>query len=299
MVVHSSLLHRLDAVALYSYRVPLRNGIREGLILRGKNSWGEIAPYPGRSRETLQDCIDQLLHGNDGPLFPSVQFGIENASRTPHTPLSALLYAFFTGTPDEVLRQADLAESRGYTVAKVKISSREEAHFLLKALQHRFNLRIDCNMAFSFDEAVSLFSPYTFEFIEDPTYELERLAEFPLPFAIDEPLHILQPYPQLKAVILKPTLLGGRQGCTPYVEFAKKHHLKVVFSPAYESGLGLLQILFLAQDFNLLHEPIGLDTYRFLQKDVLTTPLDFSKPIIHVAAPPTLNMELLNALPPF
>ena len=119
--------------------------------------------------------------------------------RTPRIPLSAPLYAFFTGTPDEILRQADLAESRGYTVAKVKISSFEEGHFLLKALQHRFTLRIDCNMAFSLDEAVSLFSPYTFEFIEDPTYELGRLAEFPLPFAIDEPLHLLQPWPSLRA----------------------------------------------------------------------------------------------------
>ena len=70
MVVHSSLLHRLDAVALYSYRLPLRNGIREGLVLRGKNCWGEIAPYPGRSRKYFKiasiNCFMEMM----APYFP-------------------------------------------------------------------------------------------------------------------------------------------------------------------------------------------------------------------------------------
>lgn len=305
MVVHTPLLHRLDAV-IYSYSLPLlQGGMREGLVLRLDDRWGDICPYPGRSHETLSQCFDQLMaliNGNNQvDFFPSVQFALENIRSTPRFPIAAPLYAFLTGTPDEILYKADQVEKQGYTVAKVKISSLETGKKLLDALNGRFRLRIDCNHAFSFDDAVELFSPYTFDFIEDPIFETDRLPEFPFPFALDEhlamiPFSLMDTYPHLRALILKPTILGGQKGCAPFIEYAQKRNLKIIFSPAFESGLGLLQILFLSQHLNLMSEPLGLDTYRFLKSDFLMQPLDFSSPVMKISDLPQINSSALKEI---
>ncbi|MBS0604041.1 MAG: hypothetical protein JSS60_03275 [Verrucomicrobia bacterium] len=321
MAVHSSLLHRLDALntiawRIYSFDLPLITGaVRKGLLLcikdfEGNEKWGEIAPYPGRSIETLEQALQQaidFLNGNrEQELFPSVQFGLENALGLPFSATAAPLYAFLSGSYDKVLRQAETAGSQSYTTVKVKLSpfSVEQAKALLKTLQKRFRLRVDCNSAYTMDEALDLFSAFDaecFDYIEDPTFQRDRLSEFHYPLALDETVsHYLtlplESYPKLYGFILKPTILGGIKGCAPYVEFAKRNKLNVVFSPAFESGLGLLQILFLAKHFDLLRNPLGLDTYRYLKCDLLAPPVNFNTPKLTVTQPPRIHLQLLTEI---
>src|SRR5689334_13628120 len=186
---------------VYRFELPLvSGGIRSGLLLqfiddKKQEKWGEIAPLSGRSQETIEQAVDQLLkiflNGKvEEKLFPSVQFGLESMLQ-PAYPITAPLYAFLNGGPDEILQRAETAFNSGYTVAKVKISSlsSDTAIDLLHNLKDRFRLRVDCNSAFSFDEAVHLFShfdPSIFDYVEDPTFEMSRLADFPFPFALDE-----------------------------------------------------------------------------------------------------------------
>lgn len=323
MVVHAALLHRLDVVNtwnwhLYSFQLPLiSGGVRDGLLVRfiqsdGDEKWGEVAPLPGRSRETLSEALAQLLQllntgkTTEEELFPSVQFGLESAL-SPLLQATAPLYALLSGSdPDTVLRQADIAAEQGYTIVKVKVSSfsRDVGRRIIDRLKSRFRIRVDCNSAFSFDDALALFSPFDpsiFDYIEDPTHELDRLPEFPYPFALDEtiskyrslPLHS---YRNLYGFILKPTILGGEKKCAPYIEFAQKHQLKVVFSPAFESGLGLLQILFLAKKFNLVSDSIGLDTHRYLKQDILSPAVNFNTPLLTIAQAPRINLQLLTEI---
>jgi O-succinylbenzoate synthase len=330
MAIHNPLLHRLGTLnqvcwRIYSYQLPyVSGGIREGLLIHTRDSqrnerWGEVAPLAGRSAETLEAALKQLLDYFSGKeikqLFPSVQCGLENLFLPAFSQVNAQLYALLSGSPQEVLRQADTAAELGYSTVKVKISSfpLNTSREIINALQKRFFLRVDCNSAFSFEEAHSLFSPFapnTFDYIEDPTYEMNRLPEFPHPFALDETVSQyrrlpLESYLKLYGFVLKPSILGGKKGCTPYVDFAKKHHLKVVFSPAFESGVGLVQILSLAKHFDLLAHPLGLDTYRFLKHDLLMPAINFSTPNLTVLAPPQINLKLLteiahgtSALPP-
>jgi len=311
MAVHTALLHRLDVV-VYAFELPLITGaVREGLLVCVNGTrWGEIAPYPGRSGETLKEALQQTLDyfagAREEELFPSVQFGLESAlDTTPFAPVQAPLYALLSGNEEaEILEQAGRAASEGYRTVKVKLSpfSVSRARGLLQTLQKGFRLRIDCNSAYSMDEALSLFSPFDpadFEYIEDPTYEIQRLHEFAYPLALDETVTQyrtlpLATYPNLYGFILKPTLLGGRKGCAAYVAFAKEHNLKVVFSPAFESGVGLLQILLLARHFGLLTEPLGLDTHRHLQYDLFASPVNFNTPHVCVDRVPQINTSLLT-----
>lgn len=282
---------------LFSYQIPLVSRvIREGLIVRIGNGWGEAAPFPGRSRETFSQTRDQLIRvlssGADEELYPSVRFGLESAL-APQKAANVPLYAFLQGSPNEILRQAEIAERQSFKTVKVKTQSIE----VIEALKRRFRLRVDCNNALSFDEAVSFFShfdPEDFDYIEDPTFETKRLDEFPFPFALDEKLE-LKTYPNLYGFVLKPTVLGGKKGCAPFVDFAKKNGVKVVLSPAYESGIGLLQIATLASHFGIT-DPIGLDTHRYFTRDLLSPGIDFSAPILNIEEPPQVNTEFLQEI---
>ncbi len=190
-----------------------------------------------------------------------MQFGLESLFAPDFKAATAPLYALLSGSVKEVLEQAEEAATQGYAIVKLKVSALpfKIAQDLIRRLQKQFRLRIDCNSAFSLKEALCLFAPYditSFDYIEDPTYEINSLKEFTHPFALDEavaqfPSLGLEDCPNFYGFVLKPTLLGGKEGRVPYVDFARRHRLKVVFSPAFESGLGLLQILQLAQAFGV------------------------------------------------
>lgn len=313
MAVHSTFLHRLDALTVrwtvFSYGT---NSSRQGLLLRLKGSneqtnWGEIAPFPGRSKESYAQALAQLLEllrtgQTQEALFPSVQFGLESAL-SPRVVLSAPLYALLSGSEEEIIKQAQIAVAQGYTTVKLKISSfsLDTAQRIIHHLKRQFRIRIDCNSFFSFAEATELFSPFersTFDYIEDPIYEIDRLPEFSHPFALDETVLQyaslpVEDYRNLYGFILKPTILGGEKGCRPIIEFAQKRKLKVVFSSSFESELGLLQILSLAGKFDLLAEPLGLDTYRYLRQDLLKPPVNFCTPHITVGTALEINLDKL------
>ena len=233
-----------------------------------------------------------------------MQFGLEALFSPPLLPLEVPLYALLTGTPKEILERAEIATSQGYQTVKVKVSSfsLQTAKKLLEQLSTQFCLRVDCNSAFSFNEASALFSnfdPTLFDYIEDPTYEIEHLSSFTHPFALDETvLHYLQfppeNYPHLYGFVLKPSLLGGKKGCAPLIDWAKKHRLKVIFSSLFESSVGLLQIASLANHFGQGEDPLGLDTYRYLKEDLLISKIDFNTPTLVVEQLPTLNLERLT-----
>src|SRR3984957_19268121 len=292
---------------------PVTGSVRKGLAIRltdesGEERWGEIAPLPGRSKETLDQAYDQLLQIfskgkiQEEPL-PSVQFGLEGAL-SDRSDITAPLYALLHGTAEEILQRAEEVFASGYKTVKVKISSFsvDEATLLIHALKDRFRLRIDCNRAFSMTQALRLFSPFDpkqFDYIEDPTFEIEKLADFPFPFALDEIVtdyHLLplKSYQHLYGFILKPTLLGGKKGCAPFVKYAQEHNLNVVFSSTFESGLGLLHILHIAAHFNLLAHPVGIDTHRYLAHDILHHDIDFKTPIIKITPSLKVNTERLK-----
>lgn len=321
MALHTSLLHRLDALNLvtwkiYSFELPyVAGGVRKGLLIHVKNGdgdekWAEVAPLPGRSSETLETAQEQVIALFSGKqvdeIVPSVQFCLESLLAPPFEAVTARLYALLSGTPDEVLSQAEVAQDLGYGTVKVKVSSFsiEDAQRVLNTLKKSFRLRVDCNNKFTLDHAIALFAPFDptlFDCVEDPTFEIARLSEFTHPFAIDENVAQFHTFgltdlSKLYGFILKPTLLGGRKGCTPLMDFAKKHKLKCVFSPSFESGIGLLQILSLAKQFNHLDDLIGLDTSRHLGYDLLNPAINFSTPKLTVVHPPRVNTELLTEI---
>jgi len=249
---------------LYSYQLKTslpRWPVREGILLEWNGGWGEIAPLPGFSRESLDEARTEILawrsNGNP-PKYPSVRFAIEAAS----TP--------FNKSPLRIPMSL-LEEPRpGFSTLKLKLGhfSVAEAIERVKPYVDAYRLRLDCNKKWSLEEAVCFathFSPSDFDYLEEPVQTFSDLIRFSketrFPIAVDESIkEDLSQLPSLKAVVVKPTLVGS----------LPKTPVLTVLSSAFESSLGLLQIARLqASDC----PPAGLDTFRYFEDDLLDPPL--------------------------
>jgi O-succinylbenzoate synthase len=232
-------------------------GAKEGFLLQGEKTWSEVSPLPGRSRENLDEVLEQLKavqKGYRGPLFPSVEFGLFglNAPQISQAPVCL----FLNGTVQDILKYAK--KNHGCTTAKIKLGSFDlaTALFLVKILKYDFRLRLDIGGAWDKEKIaafLSHFTPQDFEFIEDPGHNIS-----PFPMAADDQA--------LGSItVWKPMIRGLPEKTTP-----------VILSSSYESSIGIHQIASLAQRLEIPAHPLGIGSIVHLQEDVLEDP-----PFIH------------------
>jgi O-succinylbenzoate synthase len=177
---------RIVSLSLYPYGRGLLLEIQDE---QGRYSYGEVAPLPGYSNETPQECRQQLqkipLHTEwslsnyeqqleELSLFPSVTFALESALLSLLDPLpthTVAISALFMGSVQEILAQASQRLGEGYTVAKLKVAhlSAQDAASLIHTLKSSFRLRIDVNRAWDRDRSLEFFSQFpqdTFDYVE-------------------------------------------------------------------------------------------------------------------------------------
>jgi O-succinylbenzoate synthase len=87
-------------------------------------------------------------------------------------------------------------------------------------------------------------------------------------------------HPYARAVVLKPTLLGGVSRALGLAEGAKALGMAAVVSASYEGGVGTGALVALAAAMGEV--PVGLDTYRVLAGDVIEVPLPLPAPTVDV-----------------
>ena len=215
------------------YRLPLKkklsfNRVREGLILQleraGRFGYGEIAPLPGFSVESLDqsqaqlalfcsalNChritIDEDLQLNDaevviGPFLPSVAFGIESAlwwlqqSQWFKSPNSAPL---LQGTTSDILQR--LRHFSGSWPREFKLKTGRDSitqdiariDETLRLLPENVLLKLDANQRWTFSQVLHLANAVDtrrISYIEEPTANAEEFSEIfaktGFRFALDE-----------------------------------------------------------------------------------------------------------------
>jgi o-succinylbenzoate synthase len=279
------------------YKIPfINNKMRSGLLIcatdeLGVSAFGEIAPLPNWSKETLEEALTQLNHKKkeiqsiswnietcfenlkELSLFPSVLFGLETALLSLLDPLPAFTpnkSALLMGSFKEILAQAKDRKKQGYKSAKLKVSSLsfQEAEEVILLLQKSFFLRIDVNRSWAEQDSLkffSRFSPDAFDYVEEPFQDPTRLFTFTHPLAVDEsfpsPLSLkdLKKLPTLKALIYKPMMQGGLTNALSL----KKKGLNLILSSSFETSIGLRGIENMAKRLDL-SSPIGTGTSHFL-----------------------------------
>ena len=313
---------KIQTLHIHPYAIPLTNAqLRSGLFIKmtdekGNSGWGEVAPLPKWSGETLEDCVKQLYQKQEEllqrdwtvsnyltelaqlKLLPAVTFGVESALLSLLLPLSDFSVpasALLMGSPKEILEQAKLRHDEGYTSAKLKVSNLkfEEAAHLIHELKDLFRLRVDVNRAWSTSESLQFFSQFpldTFDYVEEPFQNPHDFIHFAHPLAIDESfpkqlsLEQLERIPSLKALIYKPTIQGGLLGCIALHEWTTKRGISLILSSSFESDLGLAHVASMAYRLSLF-SPIGIGTHHYLKDHVCEKPITFSRSTVHIANP--------------
>ncbi|MEL0553952.1 o-succinylbenzoate synthase [Raoultella lignicola] len=296
---------------VYRWQVPMDAGVvlrerrlktRDGLFIRlqegERTGWGEIAPLPGFSQESLEAAESALLtwaqawrQGEEltEPSLPSVAFGVSCAlaELNDALPTSADYRAvpLCSGDPDELF--ARLASLPGEKVAKVKVGLYEAVrdgmvvNLLLEAIPE-LTLRLDANRAWTplkaqqFAKYVNPDYRQRIAFLEEPckTRDDSRAfaAETGIAIAWDESLREadfrFQAEPGVRALVIKPTLTGSLQKVQEQVAAAHALGLTAVISSSIESSLGLTQLARIAAWLTPQTIP-GLDTLALMRAQLI------------------------------
>ena len=278
---------------------------REGILLHKHGRWAEASPLPGFSRETIGDVIAELRSGTCQS--PSLQFALSSLEE-PHAavsvPINALLQCF---DRDELIEHAKRLKELGCPAVKIKLSNHprdaDRIHTVRNILGPDVRIRCDANRRHSFGQSAGIMqnikSART-EYIEEPINEPLRFEELiaqtdhRASYALDETLAenlSLDLFPNAAAFVVKPTILGSRKCVEELAAYGKP----LVFSAAYESGVGIAQIAQLAHEFSV-DVPAGLDTYSWLADDVLEERLQIEDWHLKVPAELKVRTELLEEI---
>lgn len=238
--------------------------------------------------------------------YPSILFGLETALRhlqtgsfalwnTPFSrhetgiPINGLIWM---GTKERMLAQIERKLEQGFRCVKLKIGAIdfEEEITLLKYIRQRFaaseiELRLDANGAFPPKNALQKLerlSRFSIHSIEQPVRagQWEAMAHLvkntPIPVALDEEL-IGVNIPQEKQrlldtinphyIILKPSLHGGIQGSTEWIDFARERNIGWWITSALESNIGLNAVAQWCATLNV-SIPQGLGTGQLFTNNI-------------------------------
>jgi O-succinylbenzoate synthase len=290
--------------------VPTRHGplaARTGLLVRDGKAWGEAAPWPGLSPESLGEAEAELqswrecqASGRDfSPQLSSVAFAFDSVTDQVGTARRTVRQTKTTSTtPTKIPINALLSDepldtalpsliSSGFRTVKIKVGRQsiradagrvKEVH---RQLGPDIKLRLDANRAWTLTDAVDFAKSITgvpLEYIEEP---LQNPAELPafharsgLPVALDEalleqPLEYYRAWRGVRVVVIKPTILGGLRAAKRLAVTATELGWLPVFSAVYESGVGIRALAQLAARCGAPGVAMGFDTYRCLADDVL------------------------------
>ncbi len=268
--------------------------LREGFILRveegGQVGYGEVAPLPEFGTETVSAAeafLEELLREPELKVpgnLPCCAFGLTAAGRSacPQASASTKDYAVSALLPAGSAARGVSAEKMeaGFASLKWKIGvepiAKELAwaEQLLQLLPEGVTLRLDANASLSTEQldvwlcALANYQARV-DYIEQPlaigeeAAMAERMADSGIQIALDESLNGLGAAQWLEAgawegpLVIKAPLMGD---VNTLAERLKPLAEQIVFSSVFETGVGLMNTLSLADSLSSIVRPIGFDT---------------------------------------
>ncbi len=249
----------------------------------------------------ISDFLDTLIAKEKW--YPSVRFGVETVLINlyflrsvlfkrkmflPKNHNKIIINALIAGNDIVVLRMVKRAIEEGYQSIKLKIGHRsvEEDIELVKSVSKivsdKAGLRLDANQSWDLPTAthfLKMIQDCAIDYIEEPLQDPGQLTilydQTGIPVAVDEsltshPLSAFQVKNWMKALVLKPAVIGSVQDTLEYIRIARQSNLKIVISDTFHSGVGLAFLIRLAASLTEML-PMGFDTYQALAEDILST----------------------------
>ena len=232
-------------------------------------------------------------------LYPSIVFGMESLARDIYNGGNGLIFEsgftrkecsipinglIWMGDESFMLEQMEEKLADGFSTIKMKVGAIEwkKEYALLEQLRRRFSsqdltLRVDANGAFTPESAIPILkqlSELAVHSIEQPIQpgQIDAMSELckhsPIGIALDEEMIGIHQCEQKEAllkkispqfIVLKPSLHGGFQGCSEWIQLARENQIAWWMTSALESSIGLNAIAQFTATFNDLL-PQGLGT---------------------------------------
>jgi O-succinylbenzoic acid--CoA ligase len=190
---------------------------------------------------------------------------------------------------------------KGYKTIKLKVGSEDLESDIEKIksiekmiVDNDIKIRLDVNRNWSYEQVVTFadaVKDIPIEYIEEPISDITELRrlyeETGLNIALDETLYEDHSYDYIasldfvKAYVIKLTVLGGLSKLLKLKEIADSSNIDLVFSSAFESGIGMKQIISLASALSQPETAHGFDTYKWLKQELLFEKPEIEKPIIN------------------
>jgi O-succinylbenzoate synthase len=318
--------------SVYRYRLPLVESVnlhdhyiddREGYLVcfegaDGAKGWGDCAPLPWFSQETLLEVavqLEQVLardgswrHGviDNRNLCPSVCLALETAmlnlrAAEAGRPMAQCLSADArTHVEVNSLLIDDADAGLGSSPAvKIKVGRKSIDEDVARVIHAReligpdAVLFADANRAWSVEEAERFFNQVEackLLYIEEPLKEPQHVSGLSMPVALDESLLEYAPedvaeWSNVVAYVAKPTLIGSLERVFAWARQAEQLGIGVTISAAFESGVGIYNLAHIAAALPASHCFAGLDTVRWLAEDVLSPRIPLAEHRIAVDTP--------------
>ncbi len=289
---------------------------------------GDTARHRARRESTrhtssaaTRGVLDDVIAVSSATTSPSARFAIETAllaaaAREMGMPLASLLVpkpaaslpcACVVDDP-AAARRAVLA---GVRTLKIKVGPTNGEIDRVIAI-HRTApdamLRLDANRSWPRDRVASILralAELPIEFVEEPSANSFALLTDPLPvpIALDESLALLSPEqttralasPNLAAIVVKPTLVGGLANAIQLAARAREAGKRVVFSHTLEGPIGTAACAALAVAIGERDTAVGLAPHPALASWPIGLP-HLTPKALHASLEPGLGLDRLTRL---
>ena len=289
---------------------------------------GDTARHRARRESTrhtgsaaTRGLLDDVIAVSAPTTSPSARFAIETAllaaaAREMGMPIASLLVpkpapslpcACVVDDP-AAARRAVLA---GVRTLKIKVGARAGDIDRVIAIHHAAPdamLRLDANRSWPRDRVASILralAELPIEFVEEPSANSFALLSDPLPvpIALDESLALLSPEqitralasPNLAAIVVKPTLVGGLANAIQLAARAREAGKRVVFSHTLEGPIGTAACAALAVAIGERDTAVGLAPHAALASWPIGLP-HLTASTLHASLEPGLGLDRLTRL---
>ena len=318
---------------VWTYLLPLREPLRvkdrtlrmrEGVLVwtrdaDGVEHLGEAAPLPGYSTDTMEQALHQMLRHVRSPSadrwwvpVSSVHCALDMLGVRATDTVSVAVNGLASGDPESA-SEAEIARLKACGCAKIKVgkAALEDDVRRVRAWAARLGdtrLRLDANQAWDLHDATAFaraVADLPVDYLEEPLQNPTQLPKFArdtgAPLALDETL-LSGGLPEragewnLRAVVLKPTALGGFARAREIGAAAASVGAQSVVSSLFESSIGLAHLAHFAASLDNASTHHGLDTAGAFSSDTLTAPLRVEDG--RLSAPPLDGLvRLMNESP--
>lgn len=271
------------------FALPLRRrfrgiDVREGVLIKGPNGWGEFAPFADYSDAAASRWLDSAVEAAYGS-WPEL--------RRTDVEVNAIIPAVDSNDAATMTRAA--VSETGCRTVKVKVGDRDLAadearvasiRDVLDTLlgRGRGAIRIDANGAWDVRSAASALrrlGAYDIEYVEQPCETVDELKELrrltDVPIAVDETVRHAENPAGVRVrefadvAVIKAAPLGGVASA---LRVAESLDVPVVVSGSLDSSVGLSVGLALAGALDDLPYACGLATGALFAADVTSEPAE-------------------------